>query len=327
MPRPRRSALRSAFSLIELLVVIAIIAILIGLLLPAVQRVRESAARAKCINNVKQLNMAMLSYESKFNKFPASESSTPKLTGDIIHFLADIEQGTIHDKYDFNKHWYEQSLEVIQAQPTVLLCPSSPNSSLRGEVQYTLNGTALNFTNMGISDYTAVTRISTSAPSLYSLGILAPFTVPAGLTTAQNYKLTGGLMGKEHTTSRKDVVDGLSNTLSFVEDTGRPMKLLARKINQGVLDKTNPLTASGWIDKNHAIEYQGFDNSGVTAGGPCGMDCTNYNEIYSTHAGGGVFGFGDGSVRFLNSHTDPKTISILITKMGSKAGEGEPGEY
>ena len=96
---------KSAFTLIELLVVIAVIAILIGLLLPAVQKVREAAARVKCQNHLKQLGLASHNYNDNFDRLPAGLSqnaSTYRGVTMFVHLLPFIEQDSLFRQFDFN---------------------------------------------------------------------------------------------------------------------------------------------------------------------------------------------------------------------------------
>src|SRR5262245_58847923 len=105
---------RSAFTLIELLVVIAIIAVLIGLLIPAVQKVREAANRAACNNNLKQIGLALHNYQTSRGFFPPGGVSTaqPRLGipsgvthGWAVFILPQLEQETLYNLYNFNVSW------------------------------------------------------------------------------------------------------------------------------------------------------------------------------------------------------------------------------
>ncbi len=131
---------RAAFTLIELLVVIAIIGILIALLLPAVQRVREAANRTKCANNLKQIGIAMLNYESTHSCFPPSLVHKPGTTFDSnngswsLHarILPYVEHGNAYALINLEAAWDAQgNTGVPKTRIPIYVCPSELNDRVR----------------------------------------------------------------------------------------------------------------------------------------------------------------------------------------------------
>ena len=131
----------SGFTLTELLVVIAVIAILIGLLLPAVQQTREAAHRVQCLNNLKQIGLAIHNYEGSNGCFPPGYLSAPGVgfcdpqTGDcgpgwgwLTALLPGVEQGNLYDSLNINMPcWDLTNTTSVRFSPRVFLCPSANN--------------------------------------------------------------------------------------------------------------------------------------------------------------------------------------------------------
>lgn len=132
MDRHTRGNKRSAFTLIELLVVIAIIAVLMGLLLPAVQKVRESAARTKCFNNLKQIGLALHTYHDSNDHFPPGYVSGVNSLGEetgpgwgwSAFILSDIEQAQVYEQIDFDQSIGHANNTIRATHIPIFQCPS-----------------------------------------------------------------------------------------------------------------------------------------------------------------------------------------------------------
>jgi prepilin-type N-terminal cleavage/methylation domain-containing protein len=123
-----RSTSRNGFTLIELLVVIAIISILMGLLLPAVQKVREAASRTTCANNLKQIGLAFHQYHNFYKKLPTNRISDLHATWAVL-ILPYVEETALYRLWNLDNTYYDQSDPARLTQVPVYFCPSRRTSS------------------------------------------------------------------------------------------------------------------------------------------------------------------------------------------------------
>ena len=303
--------LRSAFTLIELLVVIAIIAILIGLLLPAVQKVREAAARAQCQNNMKQFGLALHNYAGSNNdKFPASRitvAGDAKFRSWTPVALAYVEQDNVGRLWDNTIKWNTGTNGVTSKNTfKVFVCPSVPSR------------TQLPAPNdIGPGDYGSINAIRRRFYTANGIG--AGF--PLGPTGAPGDEVEG-VMKKVTDTPLLAVTDGLSNTILIGEDAGRP-SLNQQGRNTGV----NTADGWGWADPDCGFSIDGvvpgtFGAAWVT-GGTCFINCTNDSEFYAFHSGGMNACMADGSVRFIRQTIGAATLAAIVTARGGEVVSGD----
>jgi prepilin-type N-terminal cleavage/methylation domain-containing protein/prepilin-type processing-associated H-X9-DG protein len=276
------------FTLIELLVVIAIIAILMGLFLPAVQKVRGAAARVTCQNNLKQLGIALFNYHSTFGEFPQPRGiylhevvGFTEWKGWPYKILPFIEQDNLQKVTDAN------FAASVAANVKTFECPSDPRSGRDG--QY--NTADFGNVTAGLSWYVGVTG---------SLGMWPDAFTPTNSGVFQSN--TDGIRAS-------DITDGTSNTLLLGE---RPPSADLAWGWWSYSDYDNILATQDFIGS--AYLYPGCPAPGIYRRGNLNNNCDS-NHFWSLHDGGANWAFADGSVLFL-----PNSAAAVTIPMATRAG-------
>jgi prepilin-type processing-associated H-X9-DG protein len=291
-----------------LLVVIAIIAVLIGLLVPAVQKVRAVASRAACLNNLKQLGLAYQNYNMTNGGLPPGYISDPqRATGWAIFILPHLEQEPLYKAYDLSAPFFSSGNQaVISTRISGLQCPASPSRD-SSQDPYTFSPITVSppvTWRASPSDYTPLGPASNA------------LVLSCGKLFVEDQYQTA--LHSDKRTPLRDITDGASNTILLVECAGKPMLWRSgRTAGQRITAAYGGL--GGWGDSSVVTtQLYGASPNGLTAGGLCGINCSNEFGLYSFHIGGANTVFVDGSVHFLSNDMDMRTLIALLTSHGGE---------
>jgi len=350
----RIGARRSGFTLVELLVVIAIIGILVALLLPAVQAAREAARRATCENNIKNVALAVLTYESARKTtphgmtFPKSQESFMAQLATfnanwIINILPYLEEQPLYDAFDLKRPINDRTkpLETNRnynargTQIAVLLCPSDDKNR---ELYQGATGSS-HFGNWARTNYAG------NAGGAYLLPACTPAELCASSSDSEGWKSNKrrGVMGPNTSVAVRRITDGTTKTI------------LVGEIRTGLTDKD----ARGvWAMGHAGASLLAMFGSNGDANGPnacylysddvysnvCGtangigecMDCYSGDAfaqatVRSKHTGGAYVAMCDGSVRFFTDDVETSgnfgSWGSLWDRLVASADEGMPGDF
>jgi prepilin-type N-terminal cleavage/methylation domain-containing protein/prepilin-type processing-associated H-X9-DG protein len=308
---------RRAFTLIELLVVIAIIAILIALLLPAVQKVREAANRMACANNLKNLGLALHNYHGDQGQFPPGavgplSPSFPQYAGLKHHGLGTyllpyLEQQALASQYRWDVSWFDPPNQTVVNTPLrIWQCPSAQANRIQDGSLPTVNPPPQEPFNgsAACGDYAGQSVVDAG---LVRAGVIDP---PDGPRDERGHY--EGVFPPNAARRLADILDGTSHTILMAECAGRP------QLWQGRREVANVWLSGGpWASRN-LLWCRGATPDGTAFFGKCAVNCTNDREVYSFHTGGANVVFADGSVHFLSADLNIRVFAALVTRAGGE---------